>query len=245
LIRFDSKAARIRGCRLARERPMSLYAMVSIVLALSGAALFGLTLLFRMPVSDDHRIREEPVRAPGGAEYWRIAGSNAVLSIALVYGLIYLLYDAIFYESAASGWRMAWEGFAILISYDFAYYLVHRYPFHRWRWLRRIHAVHHTIRHPTAVDSLYLHPVENAIGLALLMLCTFLVGPVSIHAFAAVFVVYSLLNIVNHAGLELRRFPFRTLSTLARKHDRHHVSMRAGNFASITPLFDHLFGTAE
>ena len=219
--------------------------MLSIVLALSGGLLIGLTLLFRMPVTANHRIREEPVRPLKGPEFWRIAVFNSVLSISMVYGLTYLLYAFLFYEEAVSAWRMLLEGVGILITYDFVYYLVHRYPFHQWNLLKKVHAVHHTVRYPTAYDSLYMHPLENAIGLLLLMLCTFLVGPVSIYSFAGVFVVYSFLNILNHAGLDLPFFPFRTLTYLARKHDRHHVSMRSENFASITPLFDHLFGTAE
>jgi len=224
---------------------MSLYVMLTIVLALSGTLLIGLTLLFRMPLTDSHRIREEPERSPKDAGYWRIAIFNSVLSVSMVYGLTFLLYPYLFYEAAASPWRMALEGVAILIVYDFAYYLVHRYPFHQWKILKRVHAVHHTVRYPTACDSLYMHPLENAIGLLLLMACSYAVGPVSIYSFAGVFVVYSLLNIVNHAGLDLPFFPFRTLTALARKHDRHHVSMRSGNFASITPLFDVIFGTAE
>jgi sterol desaturase/sphingolipid hydroxylase (fatty acid hydroxylase superfamily) len=224
---------------------VSLFAMLSIVLALSGALLIGLTLLFRMPVADNHRIREEPVRTLKGAGFWRIAAFNAVLSVSMAYGLTYLLYAFLFYEGAASPWRMLLEGVGILVTYDFVYYLVHRYPFHRWNLLKKIHAVHHTVRYPTAYDSLYMHPLENAIGLALLMLCTFLLGPVSIYAFAGVFAIFSFLNILNHAGFDLPFFPFRALTYLARKHDQHHVSMRSGNYASITPLFDQLFGTAE
>ncbi len=224
---------------------MSLYWMLTIVLALSGGLLISLTLLFRMPVTDNHRIREEPVRTRKRPKFWRTAAFNCVLSISMVYALTYLLYGYLFYEEAASPWRLLLEGVGILITYDFGYYLAHRYPFHEWRLLRGVHAVHHTVRYPTAYDSLYMHPLENAIGLVLLMLCTFLVGPVSIYSFAGVFVIYSFLNIVNHAGLDLPFYPFRTLSYLARKHDRHHVSMRSGNYASITPLFDRLFGTAE
>ncbi len=224
---------------------MSLYVMLSIVLALSGTLLIGLTLLYRMPITENHRIREEPQRTPKDQKFWRIAVFNSVLSISMVYALTYLLYAFLFYEEAASLWRMLFEGVALLITYDFAYYLVHRYPFHQWGLLKRVHAVHHTVRYPTAYDSLYMHPLENAIGLALLMFCTFVVGPVSIYSFVGIFVVYSLLNILNHAGLDLPFFPFRAITALARKHDRHHVSMRSGNYASITPLFDRLFGTAE
>jgi sterol desaturase/sphingolipid hydroxylase (fatty acid hydroxylase superfamily) len=224
---------------------MSLYAMLIAVIAMSGALLIGLTLLFRMPVTEGHRIREETVKTPKDAKFWRIALVNSALSISLVFALTYLLYAHLFYEAAPSAWRMLLEGFLILITYDFAYYLVHRYPFHQWQLLRKVHAVHHTVRYPTAYDSLYMHPIENAIGVLLLIICTFLVGPVSIYSFAGVFVIYSFLNIVNHSGLDLPFFPFRTLTYLARKHDAHHVSMRSGNYASITPLFDVLFGTAE
>jgi len=224
---------------------VSLYAMLSVVLVLSGGLLIGLTLLFRMPVTDHHRIREQPEKIAKGPRFWRIAIVNSALSISMVYGSTYLLYAFLFYEEAVSPWRMLLEGSAILITYDFAYYLVHRYPFHQWGPLKKVHAVHHTVRYPTACDSLYMHPLENAIGVALLMLCTFAVGPVSIYAFAGVFVVYSTLNILNHAGLDVPFFPFRTITALARKHDGHHVSMRSGNYASITPLFDRLFGTAE
>jgi sterol desaturase/sphingolipid hydroxylase (fatty acid hydroxylase superfamily) len=224
---------------------LSLYVLLSIVLALSGTLMIGLTLIYRMPVTENHRIREEPVKTPKGPDFWRTAIVNSVLSITMVYASVYLLYGFLFYEEAASPWRMLLEGVGILITYDFAYYLVHRYPFHQWKSLKRVHAVHHTIRYPTAHDSLYMHPLENAIGLALLMLCTFVVGPVNIYSFAGVFLVYSVLNILNHAGLDLPFFPFQTITSLAKKHDRHHVSMRSGNYASITPLFDLLFGTAE
>jgi sterol desaturase/sphingolipid hydroxylase (fatty acid hydroxylase superfamily) len=224
---------------------MSLFVLMSAVIALSGVLLIGLTLLFRMPITDNHRIREEPVKIPKGPKFWRLASINSVLSISMIFGLTYLFYAFLFHEEAASPLRMLLEGVGILITYDFAYYLVHRYLFHQWGPLKSVHAVHHTVRYPTAYDSLYMHPLENAIGVLLLMLCTFLVGPVSIYSFVGVFVIYSSLNILNHAGLDLPFFPFRTITALAQKHDKHHVSMRSGNYASITPLFDVLFGTAE
>jgi len=213
---------------------MTLFVMMSAVIALSGVLLIGLTLLFLMPVTDNHRIREEPVKTPKDSKFWRLAVINSALSISMIFGLTFLFYAFLFYEEAG-----------ILITYDFAYYLVHRYLFHQWGPLKSVHAVHHTVRYPAAYDSLYMHPLENAIGVLLLMLCTFLLGPVSIYSFAGVFVIYSSLNILNHAGLDLPFFPFRTITALARKHDQHHVSMRSGNYASITPVFDLLFGTAE
>ena len=132
----------------------------------------------------------------------------------------------------------------MLVVYDFAYYFMHRFPFHEWEWAKKVHAVHHVAKFPTAIDSLYLHPVENFLGIALLMTCVWAVGPIHVYSFAALFFVYSQLNIAVHCGLHLNG-PLWYFGLLARKHDHHHHSMRAGNFASITPIPDILFGTAE
>ena len=122
---------------------------------------------------------------------------------------------------------------------------MHRVAFHQWGPLRKVHVVHHAVRHPHSVDSLYLHPVETFLGLALLVVCSMIVGPVHAATFCVVFAVYSFLNILVHCGLNLPFFPFRVVSFLARKHDVHHTSMKGGNYASLTPFFDKLFGTAE
>ena len=129
--------------------------------------------------------------------------------------------------------------------YDFLYYFMHRFLFHEWKLLRPVHTVHHTNKFPTAFESLYLHPLENAMGLGLLMICTAIVGPVSLPAFGVIFAVYSLLNLVIHSGLDFKRPGLRAFGYMARKHARHHASMRAGHYASITPLPDILFDTYE
>src|SRR5262249_27457606 len=131
---------------------------------------------------------------------------------------------------------------AILTVYDLLYYLMHRYLFHGWSVLKRVHAVHHRARQPTAIDSLFLNPIEGFLGLALLMFCTWLIGPVHIYTFAGCFFVFSWLNIIVHAGVDL---PVPYCGMLARKHGIHHSDMRNGNYASLSPLPDKLFGTAE
>jgi sterol desaturase/sphingolipid hydroxylase (fatty acid hydroxylase superfamily) len=54
--------------------------------------------------------------------------------------------------------------------------------------------------------------------------------------------VYSWVNIIIHGGVEL---PVPYLRLVARKHAVHHVDMRSGNYASLSPLPDLIFGTAE
>lgn len=109
----------------------------------------------------------------------------------------------------------------------------------------RIHVLHYTAKFPQAVDSLFMHPLETTIGLALLLMSTLAIGPIYVGSFLGIFTIYTVLNIVTHGGLSWPVFPFRFFSYMARKHDTHHVSLKSGNYASITPLFDKLLGTAE
>jgi sterol desaturase/sphingolipid hydroxylase (fatty acid hydroxylase superfamily) len=219
---------------------MSITLIVSIVLGSSGICM-GLTMLAyaKMP---ERRIREEPERKLKGPRVVARMVANMIFSLIVIFGITHFLADRLFYDKPAAWWRGPLEGIGILAVYDVLYYLLHRYPFHQWPWLKRVHAVHHRAKHPIAVDSLFLHPVENFLGLALLMFCTWLVGPVNVYTFGVVFFVYSWLNIIVHCGVDL---PIPYFGMLARKHDIHHTDMRAGNYASITPLPDILFGTAE
>ena len=175
------------------------------------------------------------------------AAVNSTFSISTAYILTYALYPYIYTEEAVSVARIVGESVAILLLYDFFYYLLHRYPFHRWKLLRRVHAVHHVVKAPCAVDSLNLHPLEAFLGMALLWACTAMVAliavPVSIYAFALAFTVYSLLNITIHSGLELQPIPFALINYLTERHQKHHRGMTAKNYASVTPIFDVLFGT--
>lgn len=224
---------------------MPLYLMLVIVLALSGVLMGTLTAAYVWPRLAEHRIRYEPNRKLKGAKLYKRVFGNMVFSAALVFAFCYGLYDFMFTSQESSWWVMILQSLGILLIYDFLYYLLHRFAFHEWSVLRKVHVVHHAVRHPTAPDSLYLHPVENFLGLALLCACTILVGPVHPLTFAVVFMVYSALNIVVHCGLDVPRLGLRAVSFMARKHDIHHTSMKGGNYASITPLWDVLFGTAE
>ena len=228
---------------------MNLYAMISAVLLLSGVVMGVLTLAHYSPRNAGRRIREVKDRPVKRAKYARVAIVNAVLSWALVYGLTWALYPFLYDEGEASVVRVVLEGLAMLALYDGFYYLVHRYPFHEWRVLRQVHAVHHTIKNPTAVDSLYLHPLETFLGLALLWACALLVslvaGKVSIYSFGWAFCVYSLLNIAIHSGLKLDFFPFKALTHLTERHSKHHAHMKAKNYSSVSPTLDITLGTEE
>ncbi len=225
-----------------------LYFLVTLVLLTSGVLMGLLALLYRSPWGKRRRIREARAKIDD-AQFRRNVSANALLALLLSYALTYVV-DVLVLDSTAISLRQ-WFGqtLAILALFDLSYYWTHRYPFHKWSVLRRVHAVHHRVRSPSAMDSLYLHPVEGILGLTLFFVCVLLiggvVGSVNIYAFAAALWVYSVLNIIVHCGLEIEGFPLSIFSFLARRHDEHHRHMRAKNYASVSPLPDLLFGTRE
>ena len=146
-------------------------------------------------------------------------------------------------------WKVFLNVFIILMFYDFFYYLVHRFWFHGNGAMRQVHAVHHQARNPTYLDAHYVHPKETFIGLALYMasiaVLAAIMGPFHLATIIVTFVIYFQLNQINHTFVDLPYYPFKTLSWITAKHHVHHENMHKGNYASITLLYDKLFGTLD
>jgi sterol desaturase/sphingolipid hydroxylase (fatty acid hydroxylase superfamily) len=223
---------------------MSFTSVLIVISGFSGLVMAVAAIAFRV-LPARYRIHQETERKVNGLPLVKQAALNTIVSLTTILGVALGFKSRLFYEATPSAWRFGFETLGILLLYDVLYYWMHRYPFHQWKFLRRVHSLHHIVRSPTALDSLYVHPLETFLGVALLMACTWIIGPVHIYSFAAVFAVYSVLNIVIHAGVRIPFFPFRFIGLMATKHDDHHASMRAGNYASITPIPDWIFGTLE
>jgi sterol desaturase/sphingolipid hydroxylase (fatty acid hydroxylase superfamily) len=223
---------------------MELVIMLVCILALSVAFMPAIHALATSGFVRRNRQRKDrPSRIEAMARL-RYFAVNSVVSIGLLFGVTMLFRSRMFLSEPVGLLRTLGEAVAILALYDFGYYLLHRFVFHAWSVGRRIHAVHHAIRTPYAKDSLYLHPAETAAGLGLFLGCTALIGPVGMSSFGLAFSAYSVLNVFVHSGIDLRSFPFRTVTALVRHHDIHHDSMKSGYYASLTPLWDLVFGTA-
>ena len=152
-------------------------------------------------------------------------------------------------------WRGLFDIVLILMVYDFFYYLTHRFLFHAahdsrfavLRFFRRVHAVHHQARDPSHIDAFYVHPVETTIG-QLLFHFTVLglgvaLGGFHVVSVAIASVVYIQLNTFNHVKFELPGY--KVLNWISFKHHVHHIDMQKGNYATITLLYDKLFGTLD
>jgi sterol desaturase/sphingolipid hydroxylase (fatty acid hydroxylase superfamily) len=226
-------------------------AALVFVAVLAGLTIGGRALVFRVPAL--RRMRElnrEADRRKLSRRSFREAvrrNNRAGLLTNLVFYVAVLPWCVDL--EARPLWRHAIDVVAVLFLFDFLYYLTHRFLFHGPA-LRRIHALHHRAHHPTYIDALYVHPLETIIGLLLFLGSIPLVAasagaPLHAVSMAVATLVFTQCNTLNHTFVDLPRFPFKTIDRITKVHAAHHVDMNRGNYATLTMLFDRLFGTLE
>ena len=147
-------------------------------------------------------------------------------------------------------WRHVVDIVAVLAVFDFFYYLVHRFVFHGRGPLVKVHALHHQARTPTYVDALFVHPIETSLGLGLYPLSIPLVAaltgaPLNAISMGVSTLLFTQLNQVNHTYVNLPYFPFKTITYITQVHAAHHVNMDGGNYATLSMIYDRLFGTYD
>lgn len=222
------------------------YVLVVATLASNTLLLAFLAWAYRSERFRSRRIElGAPMKVSNAARLKNMA-TSAVLSLAVVIGCTYFLFEALFTSTPTAWWVIALQAAGILVVYDWTYYALHRGMHHK-KLMRWVHGVHHRARNPSALESFYLHPLELLAGLGLLVASTWvssLWAPVHVYAFAAAFFVYSTLNIVIHSGLDFGHPLLWPIDALTRKHHVHHRNDFSKNYASLTPLPDMFFGTA-
>lgn len=122
-----------------------------------------------------------------------------------------------------------------------AYYAEHRLA-HRWAFLWRFHAVHHS---PTQLDWLAatrLHPVEGLIGGFILRPPLIVLGfePADFAIGAA---VLGILDVMVHANVNWRLRFLDGIVVTPEYHRWHHVSAPVRDVNFSLPVIDKLFGT--
>jgi sterol desaturase/sphingolipid hydroxylase (fatty acid hydroxylase superfamily) len=150
-------------------------------------------------------------------------------------------------------WRVPLDVVIILMFYDFFYYIMHRFLFHNGGVaggpLMPVHAVHHRQHNPCRMDSSYIHPLEVAMGLGLYVASIFVLsrfmGNFHVVTIIITWVAFTQINLHNHDLWTVDRFPFRYLNYISKMHHHHHTKFTGGNFATITPLYDWMFGTLD
>ena len=226
-------------------------ATVVFVLTLVVLTKAGRYLIFKVPAFQRTReMNREVDRVKLSRTRFRRAvkvNNRAGLIVNVIFYITVLPFFVSF--EASPFWVFLLEIVAILMIFDFFYYLVHRFIFHG-KLLRKVHSLHHQARTPTHMDALYVHPLETTIGLALFLSAIPLVaviagGPLNLFAVAVATLIFTHLNTLNHVWVNLPYFPFKTVDFITSAHAAHHVNMDSGNYATLTMLYDWALGTFE
>ena len=137
---------------------------------------------------------------------------------------------------------LAQLAFFVLLD-DFLYYGMHRLM-HRQRWLlKHVHSQHHRIRHCSAINGNYMHPLEYAATGALALLGPLLLG-VSLPVLWAWLVLRQFEAADGHSGYVFPWNPGHLIPLYegAGYHDFHHLKYQ-GNYAGFLPYLDRFFGS--
>jgi sterol desaturase/sphingolipid hydroxylase (fatty acid hydroxylase superfamily) len=183
--------------------------------------------------------------------------ANQAMNRKWGFAFIVLIFGAIMpfcvTASPQPWWRIPIDCVVILMVYDFVYYLTHRFMFHDAGFLGGpliwMHAIHHRQHNPCRADSSYIHPLEIAIGLGLYVATIFVLsrfmGPFHIVTVVVTWLAFTQINLHNHDLWDGNRFPGRYLANMSTMHHNHHAKFTGGNYATITLLYDWMFGTLD
>ena len=133
--------------------------------------------------------------------------------------------------------------FAILVL-DFGITTAHLLS-HRFEFLWRFHAVHHSVKRMYGFNGLMKHPIHQAIEMIFGTFPLLLMGLPENVALALGFCV-AIQLILQHSNVDYRVGPFRYLLALNEAHRYHHQKWPGigdVNFGLFTSLWDHIFGT--
>jgi Delta7-sterol 5-desaturase len=163
------------------------------------------------------------------AMLWRKFGGTRIYMDPRDYGLAWLIMSVPVY----------------LFLHDTYFYWSHRLM-HRPALFRRVHAVHHDSRPPTAWAAMSFHAWESLAG-AVVIPVLVLVVPIHWAALGVVLTVMTLFGVTNHMGWEI--FPrtwlngrFGAAVITASHHHLHHRNYRC-NFGLYFRFWDRLCGT--
>ena len=142
-------------------------------------------------------------------------------------------------------WWLPLSVLLYLFAHDTWFYWSHRWM-HRPAVFRRVHAVHHASRPPTAWAAMSFHPWEALTGAFVIPLLVFLI-PIHVGALGVVLTVMTVMGVANHMGWEMfPRFmwdgPLGAWLITASHHQRHHEAY-ACNYGLYFRFWDRLCGT--
>ena len=225
-------------------------AAVVVGLAVGYGAAWGLVLgaVVAVPLERVFRRHDQPVLRPGLRTdvvhflfTHLLQGAGILVAAALCWVPLHL-----FVVPASRGWLAHQRPVAVallgLVVFEFFAYWQHRAA-HRWAWLWRFHAVHHSSATLDWLAAARLHPFEGFVGGFFLAPAIIVAGfPVQyLGLFTGVTTVWAVLV---HANVNWRLRWLDRVYVTPEYHHWHHSNepgARDRNFG--LPLWDTLFGT--
>lgn len=200
-----------------------------------------------------------PWRAGLANPLWRWFNNLALIGLSfalllLATPLIYLFYASMLgphWQGLLQHWRPApWLAFAVtLLVMECVLYWMHRAS-HAWRWLWRLHLVHHADTEFDVTTAHRAHPLEVLLSSSVLALPLLLLGPDP-----GIAVIYNLISLVGvkitHSNLSFGVLINRWLGWLIVTPDHHRIHHCAdrpltdSHYGSLLSLFDTMFGTRQ
>lgn len=225
---------------------IALIYMLTVVLLMRASVFLAFKVPALQRMRDWNRAEDKPKK--DNPKYPPVMKANSRVGAFISLLLIIVVAPLVLTLSALPWWRYVVDIAVVLLVYDFIYYFTHRFVFHG-DLLRKVHGLHHQARDISHIDALYVHPLETFIGLMIYVVSITVVSLAfgGLHVLSAgfAFVIWSQINTINHTKFNIDRFPFKTIDYLTTKHSIHHKNMNMGNYSSITPLFDWMFGTLD
>ncbi len=168
-------------------------------------------------------------------------GLNALGLLALP-GLVALLaHDGLW----PGQWPLWGQVLLAITLADCGITLAH-YASHRWAWLWRLHAVHHSVQRMYGFNGLLKHPLHQLLEASAGLLPLLVLGiPLPVAQLLALAIAIQLL--LQHSNVDMRLGVLRLVFAWAPVHRFHHMKYgRAGdvNFGLFFNLWDWLLGTA-
>ncbi len=142
-------------------------------------------------------------------------------------------------------WYLPLSVFLYLFAHDTWFYWSHRWM-HRPAVFRRVHAVHHASRPPTAWAAMAFHPLESLTGAVVIPLLVFAI-PIHVGALGIVLSIMTIMGVTNHMGWEvfprfMWRGPVGAWLITASHHQRHHEAYGC-NYGLYFRFWDRVCGT--
>jgi sterol desaturase/sphingolipid hydroxylase (fatty acid hydroxylase superfamily) len=219
-----------------------------LVLNVATGAMFVVVFCLErlMPYRGDWRRDDQQLNDVGHAVFSGVvAGVAGNAIVQMTYALFDVARGSGVRGLGAQGWPLGVEILLTHVIIDFGRYFHHR-AMHRYRWLWRIHALHHSGERLSVLKTQRAHALERLMQLLYTYAVLAALGS-SRNAVFWILLPNALLAFLIHSNIDMKTGSLEWIIVGPRTHRLHHsadMGEAMHNFGSVITLWDVLFGTA-